>query len=207
MSKDYFNDSIRIPFLNRLAENISSRFDDKSILESFDCPSRLSMLASNPSKTENFMAYGNTKIKTLAEQYHREDGTIGTASPHECLEEWSGYRQFLSHSFRQAKYKDVIYDLCTNPTTRALYPTMSKLAQIFRVIPVHTAGVEITFSQLKLIKTRNRNRMNEHSLDSLLRIATEGPPSERVSLTESSTTMGSEKEQKDLCLMLYVINF
>ena len=36
------------------------------------------------------------------EQYHREDGTIGTASPHECLEEWSGYRQFLSHSFGQA---------------------------------------------------------------------------------------------------------
>ena len=36
MSKDYFNDSIRVPFLTRLAKNISSRFDDKSILESFD---------------------------------------------------------------------------------------------------------------------------------------------------------------------------
>ena len=130
-------------FLTRLAENISSRFDDKSILESFDVfkPSRLPMLTSNSSKTEleSFMAYGNTKIQTLAKQYHREDGTIGTASPHECLEEWNGYRQFLSHSFRQAKHKDDIYDLCTNPTTRALYPNMSRLAQICRVIPVHTA--------------------------------------------------------------------
>ena len=53
---------------------------------------------------------------------------------------------------------------------------MSKLAQICRVIPVHTAGVERTFSQLKLIKTRTRNRMNEHTLDSLLTLATEGPP-------------------------------
>ena len=74
-------------------------------------PSRLPKLTSNHSKTEleNFMAYGNTKIKTLAEQYHCEDGTIGTAFPHECLEEWSGYRQFLSHSFRQAKHKKMLY--------------------------------------------------------------------------------------------------
>ena len=74
-------------------------------------PSRLPKLTSNHSKTEieNFMAYGNTKIQTLAEQYHCEDGTIGTAFPHECLEEWSGYRQFLSHSFRQAKHKKKLY--------------------------------------------------------------------------------------------------
>ena len=71
------------------------------------------------------------------------------------------------------KHKDVIQDLCTNPTTRALYPNMSTLAQICRVIPIHTAGVERTFSQLKPIKTRTRNRMKEHTLDSL---ATESPP-------------------------------
>ena len=61
MSKDYFNDSIHTPFLTRLAENISSRFDNKSILESFDVfnPSRLPLLTSSPSKTEleSFMAY------------------------------------------------------------------------------------------------------------------------------------------------------
>ena len=121
---------------------MSSRCDDKSILESFDVfnPSRLLMLTTNPSETEleNFMVYGNKQIQTLAEQYHCEDGTIGTASPHECLEEWSGYRQFLSHSFRQAKHKDVIHDLCTNPTTRSLYPNMSKLAQICRVWYLYT---------------------------------------------------------------------
>ena len=179
LSRDYFNDSIRIPFLSCLVENTNGRFDDKSILESFDVfnPFKLPKFSSNPSKTEieRFMAYGNTQIQTLAKQYYCDgDGTL--ASPHECLEEWSGYRQYLSNSFRQTKHKDVIHDLCTNPTTRALYPNMSTLAQICRVIPVHTAGVERTFSQLKLIKTRTRNRVNEHTLDSLLRIATEGPP-------------------------------
>ena len=68
------------------------------------------MPTTNPSETEleSVMAYGNTQIQTLAERYHHKDGTIGTASPHECLEEWSGYRQFLSHSPRQAKHKDVM---------------------------------------------------------------------------------------------------
>lgn len=173
------NTSIRTPFLTRLVENINGRFDDKSVLESFDVfnPSKLPVLSSTPNTTEmeHFMAYGNSQIQTLAKQYYC-DGEGTCASPHECLEEWSGFRQFLSDSFRPMKHKDVIHDLCTNPTTRALYPNMSTLAQICRVIPIHTATVERTFSQLKLIKTRTRNRMNEHTLDSLLRIATEGPP-------------------------------
>ena len=99
---------------------------------------------------------------------------------YECLEEWSGYRQFLSHALRQAKHNDGLHDLCKHPTARALSPNMSKLAQLWRVLPVHTAGVERAFSQLKLIKTRTRNSMNEHTLNSLLRVTTEGPPVKAV---------------------------
>ena len=90
-------------------------------------------------------------------------------------------------------------DLCTNPTTRALYPNMSKLAQICRVIPVHTAGVERTFSQLKLIKTRTRNRMNEHTLDSLLRIATEGPPVKDFPL-QKAVQLWAQKKNRRICV-------
>ena len=41
---------------------------------------------------------------------------------------------------------------------------MSTFAKICFVIPIHTAGVERTFSQLKLIKTRIRNRLSEDTL-------------------------------------------
>ena len=54
MSRDHFNNSIRTPFLSGLVENINGRFDDKSILESFDVfnTSKLPTFLSNPSKTE-----------------------------------------------------------------------------------------------------------------------------------------------------------
>ena len=95
MSETYFTDSIRMPFLTRLADNINGRFEDKSLLESFDVfnPSKLPTLSSIPSKTEldNFMTYGNTQIQTIVKQYYREDGTTTSiASLQECFEGWSG---------------------------------------------------------------------------------------------------------------------
>ena len=81
------------------------------------------------------------------------------------------------------KHSDVLNDLCTNDTSAALFPNMAQFARICRVIPIHTADVERTFSQLKLIKTRTRNRMNEKTLDSL-RIALEGPDVDKFPVAE-----------------------
>ena len=57
-----------------------------------------------------------------------------------------------------------VSDASQHPGSR----NMTALAKICRVIPIHTGNVERTFSQLKLIKTRVRNRMNEKTLDALL---------------------------------------
>ena len=62
---------------------------------------------------------------------------------------------------------------------------MSTLAKICRVVPILTADMERTFSQLKLIKTRIRNRMNEKTLDSLMQIAIEGPGIAEFPVTEA----------------------
>ena len=48
---------------------------------------------------------------------------------------------------------------------------MNAFAQVCCVVPIHTADVERTFSQLKLIKTRIRNHLAESTLNSLLRIS------------------------------------
>ena len=56
------------------------------------------------------------------------------------------------------------------------FPSLAKLARIYRVLPPHTADCERDFSKLNLIKPDIRNRMGESTLDFLLRIRTEGPP-------------------------------
>ncbi len=50
----------------------------------------------------------------------------------------------------------------------AMFPNLSKIASIGLSIPVSTASVEISFYQIKLIKTRLRNAGN---LSNIMKIA------------------------------------
>ena len=56
-----------------------------------------------------------------------------------------------------------------------MFPNLHKLATVCVTIPVSTASVERSFSQMKLIKTRLRNSLNEVSLSQLMKIAIESP--------------------------------
>ena len=95
------------------------------------------------------------------------------------------FQAVFKDNYKEHKHEDVIANLLPNTQLSRIYPNMSIIAQICRVIPIHTADVERTFSQLKLIKTRVRNRMNEKTLDSLLRISIEGPPLENFNFSEA----------------------
>ena len=56
--------------------------------------------------------------------------------------------------------------------------------------------VERTFSQLKIIKTRVRNRMLEKTLDSLLRIAIEGPKLEEFDAKRAVDIWAKKKKRR-----------
>ena len=56
-----------------------------------------------------------------------------------------------------------------------MFPNLHKMASIGLTLPVSTASVERSFSQMKLIKTRRRNSLSEGTLAQLMRIAIESP--------------------------------
>ena len=58
---------------------------------------------------------------------------------------------------------------------KTLFPNLSKIGAICLSIPVTTASVERSFSQMKLIKTRLRSSLNDKSLSNLMKIALESP--------------------------------
>ena len=58
---------------------------------------------------------------------------------------------------------------------QAMFPNLNTLANICLTIPVATASVERSFSQMKMIKTRLRNRMGKKSLSHLMKISIESP--------------------------------
>ena len=57
----------------------------------------------------------------------------------------------------------------------AVYPCLTDLVTIAATLPVGSATVERSFSQMKLIKTRLRSTMGEDTLEWLMLTAMEGP--------------------------------
>ena len=84
------------------------------------------------------------------------------------------YFQLLS---KQPKYnlKTQLQELAINDTLLALLPNLHKLACCCLSLPIGTASVERSFSQMKLIKTRLCIRLGELSLSRLMKIAIESP--------------------------------
>ncbi len=196
LGDDYFKNSIKVPYLNHLIKNINNRFDDKSMMAAFDIinPSKLPPLPTNPSTEdiELFTEYGNDNVEKLGSHFQ---GVVADSSI-ECIEEWNSFRQFMKDNCSQMKQCEVISKLCNDTAWEEIYPNMSTLGKICRVIPIHTADVERTFSQLKLTKTKVRNRMKEKTLDSLLRIVIEGPPTSEFAVSETVKLWAAKKNRR-----------
>ena len=198
LGHEYFTKSIKDPYLDNLINNLETRFDDKSVLAAFDIynPVKLPQVPDNPcaEDLETFAGYGNDDMENLTGQFQ---GVVADST--ECLEEWSSFRLFLKENCANMKQKEVVLKLCCDSSWAQIYPNMSTLGKICRVVPIQTADVERTFSQLKLIKTRVRNRMNEKTLDSLLRIAIEGPPITEFPVTEAVKLWAAKKNRRLSC--------
>ena len=65
-------------------------------------------------------------------------------------------------------------ELSTNSMLEIMCPGLGTLANVCLTIPVGTASVERSFSQMKMIKTRLRSRL-EANLSHLMKISIESP--------------------------------
>ena len=61
-------------------------------------------------------------------------------------------------------------------TYGGIFPETWKLLNFTMALPVGTATVERSFSQIKLIKTRLRSSLFDSNLEHLMKISIEGPP-------------------------------
>ena len=67
----------------------------------------------------------------------------------------------------------------TTHRTKEQVPNHATLVELLLVFPVSNATVERGFSAMKRIKSDWRNRLNEETLDNLMRISIDGPPLSR----------------------------
>ena len=72
--------------------------------------------------------------------------------------------------------QEILDEMNKSHTYGVIFPEMWKLLNIAMALPVGTATVEHSFSQMKLIKTLLRSRLSDSNLEQLMKISIEGPP-------------------------------
>ena len=176
-----FQEKVTKPFIAHLKENVSSRFASSS-----DIVSALSIF--DPRKapkvdSPDLPQYGEQAISILMAHYGAEkpaETLLGEPTNREAVissditTEWKTYRQLLVN-MHEKSMKLQLKELVSNDMMRTLFPNLSKIATISLSIPVSTASVERSFSQMKLIKSRLRSSLSNTSLSHLMKIAIESP--------------------------------
>lgn len=133
--------------------------------------------------SDDLSCYGEDSVSTLLAHYGIErsaetlDGeeTVKEAmiSP-DISTEWKTFRRYMSKQPKD-NLQLQLKDLASNEMMKTMFPNLSTLATICLCIPVATASVERSFSQMKLIKTRLRSRLCDTSLSHLMKITIESP--------------------------------
>ena len=97
--------------------------------------------------------------------------------PEDTESEWKFFCRLmhLHHKKSSLQQVHVLSTLLSSTIIATSFPNLAKLAAILTVLPVTVATVERTFSSIKLIKTRLRNRMRESTLEPTMRNCIEGP--------------------------------
>ena len=186
-----YRECVAIPYLDRLIENINRKFTDEAVkilsATSFFDPTKFSI------EEALILAYGLEEIRILADFYGNDatveyEGTIYTSSPlldrDKLLSEWKTFRRALIQEKKsimqttrnsQPSLQDILQSMQEYEAYKSIFPQMFSLMNILLAIPMSTATVERSFSQMKLVKNRLRNRLSDVSLPQLMRIAIEGP--------------------------------
>ena len=186
---------VAIPYMDSLLENIMNRFSDRSL--KIVTAMSIFIPATLPSE-ESLSSYGNEQIKLLAGFYGEEatveyDVETHTSKPlvdaSELLSEWKILRRALvveKKSLMERKNSPIL-----SPTMQDILEEMMKsktyegvFHETWKLLNIMMALVERTFSQMKLIKTRLRNRLSDSNLEHLMKIAIEGPSISNVDFNE-----------------------
>ena len=175
-----FQNSVGNRFVSTLKGNISSHFCSQDIVSAFSIfdPKKTPSV-----DTSEYQQYGEGSVTVLLDQYGgrktavslegEEYEKMGLVSS-EVKAEWKTLKHYLTKK-PQEDMASQLHELVTNETLISMLPNLNTLASICLTIPIGTASVERNFSQMKMIKTRLRNRLGEKSLFHLMKIAIESP--------------------------------
>ncbi len=196
-----FQDKVAKPFVTDLKENISRRFSSQDIVASFSIFDSSKL----PQKdSPDLSSYGDEFLGVLEDHYGKElaaksvegeEFTVPALVSSDIRTEWVTFRRYIATRPKEDNTK-LLMELATNSMLVQMFPHLSDLAKVCLSIPVGTASVERSFSQMKMIKTRLRSRLGEQNLAHLMRIAIEMPEELPDDIVESVIDIWNRKTRR-----------
>ena len=190
-----FNQQTKTPFIRSIVENLEDRFAESEIMSAFSslfCPASYGTTDTlDPTSTASSDCTNLfTHLETLVDRF---------ALPKEQAQR--ELRDFVHYAYTAKDYtlkEDEFLNklVAESSMYSSMFPQLSELAQIYRVLPPHTADCERDFSRMKLIKSVIRNRMREDTLDSIMRITLEGPSIEQFPFHTAVRLWASKKDRR-----------
>ena len=137
-------------FIDRLVENLNSRFPDNHCLSSFAIfdPQRL------PSEAE-LATFGETELDVLCSHYGAAKVAERGVEIQPVMDERVVFKQFMSQNFRSCSLQTLSERMYQSEVAMCQYPNMYKLVTLALTMPVSTVDCE----RGNLIKTRIRARL------------------------------------------------
>ncbi len=108
---------------------------------------------------------------------------------------WKTFRRYITNQPREY-IKEQLKELSTNSMMQTMFPNLNILANVYLTIPVGTASVERSFSHMKMVKSRLRNRLGEANPSYLMKIALESPEALSDKELEQIVTFWTRKPRR-----------
>ena len=177
-------------FTNVVIEALEVRFVDNNLIGCF----KIFSLANMPAKQVGLKSWSVTELQSIVDHYGT-NRVIGSKTFPTMVDVAAVKQEFLTfkiHATTEWQEKPFC-ELCTmvswNPTLQLKYSNLLAFANIARVQCVSTAQCERACSVQNCIKTKFCNRLQTKSLDSVIRLALEGPAGDATHVLMEAATL------------------
>jgi hypothetical protein len=155
---------------------LEARFVDNDIIDCFKILNPLHM----PRRQVGLASWGVVELDRLLQQYGVQKMQGDQVLPPLvnatlCKQEFFAFKVQGSTEWMDLTFADVWTSISWSPSLKVKYSNLLILAEIAKCQCVSTATCERAFSVQNTIKQKLRNRMSTSNLESMMRVAIEGP--------------------------------
>ena len=165
--KEAFKSSIQAGYIQAIVDQLYNRFPHVELLDAFSIFDSRTL----PFDEKDVATHGQERLEVLLDTFVED-----SVDRDQCTSEWECLKRLI-HNYSSLTLRQMLRLLCTDQSLQDMFPQLSKLSTLADSVPVSTAECERAFSAMNRIKTELRNRLKTSTLDCLMRISIEGPPS------------------------------